>query len=71
MQIKNHTKNFLIELEQTIQLRHSEYKKQHLQLDLTRGKPAPEQLELSNGIDGILCDNYISEGGVDLSLIHI
>ena len=65
MQIKNHTKNFLIELEQTIQLRHTEYKKQHLQLDLTRGKPAPEQLELSNGIDGILCDNYISEGGVD------
>ena len=47
MQIKNHTKNFLIELERTIQLRHTEYKKQNLQLDLTRGKPAPEQLELS------------------------
>ena len=65
MQIKNQTKKFLIELQDTIQLRHTEYKKQNLQLDLTRGKPSPEQLELSNGIDGILCGNYISEGGID------
>ena len=44
MQIKNHTKNFLIELAQTTQARHTEYKKQYLQLDLTRGKHSPEQL---------------------------
>ncbi len=65
MQIKNHTKSFLIELEEKIRLKHTEYIAQSLTLDLTRGKPAPEQLELSNEIDGILQNNYIAQGNVD------
>ncbi|ROR94729.1 alanine-glyoxylate aminotransferase-like protein [Sinobacterium caligoides] len=37
-----------------------------LSLDLTRGKPSTEQVELSSSLDGILAGNYISEEGVDL-----
>lgn len=34
------------------------YKTQNLSLDITRGKPASAQLDLSNSIDGILKGNY-------------
>ena len=37
----------------------------NLSLDLTRGKPAPEQLDLSNALDGILDGNYTSATGID------
>ena len=37
-----------------------------LDLDLTRGKPAPEQLALSDSLDGILQGNYRSDSGVDV-----
>ena len=38
----------------------------NLALDLTRGKPAAEQLALSNGLDGILDGDYRAEGGTDV-----
>ncbi|MEJ2131174.1 MAG: aminotransferase, partial [Gammaproteobacteria bacterium] len=37
-----------------------------LNLDLTRGKPATDQLELSNGLDGILQGDYRAEDGTDV-----
>ncbi len=37
-----------------------------LDLDLTRGKPAGEQLDLSDALDGILAGNYKSEDGIDV-----
>ena len=37
----------------------------NLSLDLTRGKPAPDQLDLSNALDGILDGNYMSATGID------
>lgn len=37
-----------------------------LQLDLTRGKPGTEQLDLSNALDGILDGNYCAEDGTDV-----
>ncbi len=40
-------------------------KKADLNLDLTRGKPGSEQLDLSNGMDGILAGNYTSANGTD------
>lgn len=38
---------------------------QKLSLDLTRGKPSPEQLNLSDALDGILKGNYKAEDGTD------
>src|SRR5690625_6522394 len=38
---------------------------QNLSLDLTRGKPSPEQLSLSDALDGILKGNYQAEDGTD------
>ncbi|WP_282687457.1 MULTISPECIES: aminotransferase class I/II-fold pyridoxal phosphate-dependent enzyme [unclassified Streptomyces] len=37
-----------------------------LTLDLTRGKPAPEQLDLSNGLFSLPGERYTSEDGTDL-----
>ncbi len=39
---------------------------QQLALDLTRGKPGPEQLGLSDAMDGILDGDYRSASGVDV-----
>jgi aspartate/methionine/tyrosine aminotransferase len=36
-----------------------------LKLDLTRGKPAPDQLALSDPMDGVLQGNYVAEDGTD------
>lgn len=36
-----------------------------LNLDLTRGKPSSDQLALSDAMDGILHNNYISDSGTD------
>ena len=36
-----------------------------MKLDLTRGKPAPEQLALSDALDGILAGNYRASDGTD------
>ncbi|MCY4013065.1 MAG: aminotransferase class I/II-fold pyridoxal phosphate-dependent enzyme [Gammaproteobacteria bacterium] len=38
----------------------------NLALDLTRGKPAADQLDLSNALDGILAGNYCAEDGTDV-----
>ena len=38
----------------------------NLSLDLTRGKPASDQLDLSNALDGILDGDYLSASGIDV-----
>ncbi|MEO0442339.1 MAG: aminotransferase class I/II-fold pyridoxal phosphate-dependent enzyme [Pseudomonadota bacterium] len=38
---------------------------QSIQLDLTRGKPSSDQLALSDPLDGILDNNYLSADGID------
>ena len=42
-----------------------EFKEEKLELDLTRGKPSPEQLDLSNCLDGILDGNFQLRNGAD------
>lgn len=50
------------ELEQT----YKRYSEQQLKLDLTRGKPATEQLDLANELDGILGGYYLLQDGTDV-----
>ncbi|MYA17958.1 MAG: hypothetical protein F4Z28_14990, partial [Gammaproteobacteria bacterium] len=38
----------------------------NLNLDLTRGKPAAEQLDLADELDGYLGGNYVGEDGTDV-----
>ncbi|MEP5567247.1 MAG: aminotransferase class I/II-fold pyridoxal phosphate-dependent enzyme, partial [Halioglobus sp.] len=40
--------------------------RRQLSLDLTRGKPSTEQVSLSNALDGILAENFVSESGIDV-----
>lgn len=42
------------------------YKSAGLSLDLTRGKPGAEQLDLSNSLDGILQGFYLLQDGTDV-----
>jgi len=44
---------------------HQNFIKAGLRLDLTRGKPAIEQLALADGLDGILQGNYLASDGTD------
>ena len=54
MQISQAITEQLLQLEQQFSADYEQLKAQHLTLDLTRGKPSAEQLDLSNSLDGIL-----------------
>lgn len=45
--------------------RYEEFKSQELTLNLVRGKPGIDQIQLSNELDGVLDGNYFSEDGSD------
>jgi len=45
---------------------YDEFKSHNLNLDLTRGKPASEQLDLANALDGILAGFYLLQDGTDV-----
>ena len=53
-------------LEQELATRYSKIGEAHLALDLTRGKPSSEQLNLSDKLDGILNGHYILQDGTDV-----
>ena len=55
----------LLQQQATLQQQFAELKALGLQLDLTRGKPSAEQLQLSDALDGILAGNYKSTDGTD------
>lgn len=44
---------------------YQQFKGQGLNLDLTRGKPSPAQLDLANELDGILAGDYQTANGTD------
>ena len=46
--------------------RYAQLQERGLRLDLTRGKPSPQQLALANGLDSALDGNYRSPDGVDV-----
>ena len=49
-----------------LQARYNKFKEAGLKLDLTRGKPASEQLDLANDLDGILAGFYLLQDGTDV-----
>lgn len=44
---------------------HHAFCQQEIKLDLTRGKPSSDQLDLADNLDGILDGNYIAADGTD------
>lgn len=66
MNLENATKEELQTLEQKLAEKYQKYKDAALNLDLTRGKPGTEQLELADEMEGLLKDKLILEDGTDL-----
>jgi len=66
VQIESATPEQLEALEQELATQYASFQKAGLALDVTRGKPSAEQLDLSNGLDGILDGDYRDAAGTDL-----
>lgn len=62
MQITDQSPDALKALQAEVEQRYQSLKNEGLNLDLTRGKPASDQLDLSDHLDGILKGDYSSEG---------
>ena len=56
----------LTALLQEAETRHGAFRSAGLALDLTRGKPATAQLDLSDALDGVLDGDYRTEDGTDV-----
>lgn len=54
------TKEELISEQETLLKRYEDFKQKGLSLDMSRGKPGKDQLDLSNALND--CDNYVSDG---------
>ena len=65
MYIDKATPEQLREWEQGLAAEYETFQRQGLKLDLTRGKPSKQQLNLSNGLDGILDGEYACADGTD------
>ena len=54
------TKEQLLDEKKVLEERYNAFKAKNLKLDMSRGKPCKEQLDLS--MDMLKCDNYIADG---------
>ena len=66
MKLSNWTKDELIARQAELETEYAVFKMTGLSLDLTRGKPSPEQLDLSNGLDGVLEGFFLLQDGTDV-----
>ncbi|WP_444887011.1 aminotransferase class I/II-fold pyridoxal phosphate-dependent enzyme [Microbulbifer sp. JMSA008] len=65
MQIESASFDQLAEWEKELSSHYERIRQHELNLDITRGKPSTEQLNLSDKLDGILCNDYRAAGGTD------
>ncbi len=66
MNFKNASKEQSLAAEKDLANQFQNLQAAKLSLDLTRGKPSTEQVQLSDALDGILAGNYIDDSGTDL-----
>ncbi|ARN74704.1 aminotransferase class I/II-fold pyridoxal phosphate-dependent enzyme [Oceanicoccus sagamiensis] len=66
MRLNQATPEQLREWETTLAEQYQAIQQAGLSLDLTRGKPSSDQLDLSNALDGILHGQYTDSSGTDL-----
>ena len=66
MELNAYSKDQLVALEQSLTQRYDDFKKAGLNLDLTRGKPAADQLDLSNAMESVLNGNFRAADGTDV-----
>ena len=66
MELEQHTRESMIELQRSLMESYRAYKEAGLSLDLTRGKPSSKQLDLSNQLDGILNGEFTLPDGTDV-----
>lgn len=66
MQLDQASTQQLSELEHTLQQQYQQFQDAKLNLDLTRGKPSAEQLDLSDGLDAVLNSDLSNRDGIDL-----
>ena len=62
-QVTEMTREELLGLREEVQKQYEEFKAQGLKLDMSRGKPAAAQLDLTNGLFSAL-DDYHTESGL-------
>ena len=60
------TRDDLVSRERELSAAYARLKDVGLTLDLTRGKPSPEQLALSDGLDTVLDGHYVLDDGTDV-----
>lgn len=65
MQLDSASKEQLSQWEAELCADYAQIKSQNLSLDLTRGKPSSQQLNLADALDGILEGNYRAADGTD------
>ena len=65
MTVQNTHSEQLSHLESSLSEIYEKLKHENHNLDITRGKPATDQVSLSDGLDGLLSGNFITDSGID------
>lgn len=66
MKVTNLSQAELADTVRQLETQHHQFKSAGLRLDLTRGKPSPDQVALSDPMDHVLRDAYILDDGTDV-----
>ncbi len=66
MELTQLTRQELLALQENLQSQFNSFKQANVKLDLTRGKPSAQQLDLSNQLDTVLNGCFQSQDGTDI-----